>query len=198
MVSAILLGAGQSKRMGVDKLSLPWRKKTILEVCLRVLLRSEAGEVVVVVNEAIRDLLAHWEDERLKVVVNSQFRKGMSTSIVRGLHALSAQSKGILIALGDQPGLRTSTINALIHAFVPKGRAILVPTYRGRRGNPVIFDRSYEKELLALRGDVGARSLLERYSDRISKVRTKSEAVLKDIDLWEDYVSRAESKRAHR
>ncbi len=103
MVSAILLGAGQSKRMGVDKLSLPWRKKTIFQVCLGVLLRSDVHEVIAVVNERVRKLVAEWEDEKLKVVVNPDFRKGMSTSIQRGLKALSPESEGILFALGDQP-----------------------------------------------------------------------------------------------
>jgi molybdenum cofactor cytidylyltransferase len=188
MISAILLGAGQSKRMGVNKLSLPWRKKTIFQVCLGSLLRSDAAEVVVVVNERVRKLVVQRGDEKLKVVVNPDFKRGMSTSIRRGLQALTPESEGILIALGDQPYLRTRTIDALIHAFVPKRGAIVIPTYAGRRGNPVIFDRSYEKELLGLRGDVGARSLLERYPDRILTVRTKSEGVVKDIDLWEDYV----------
>ncbi len=93
--------------------------------------------------------------------------------------------------------IRTRTIDALIHAFVPKRGAIVVPIYGGKRGNPVIFDRSFKKELLGLRGDVGARSLLERYSGRIIKVRTRSEAVVKDIDLWEEYARSGEGGRSN-
>jgi molybdenum cofactor cytidylyltransferase len=187
MISAILLGAGQSKRMGTNKLSLPWGEKTILQACLDSLLGSEAGEVIVVVNKGIQKLITD-QNEKLKVVANPHFRKGMSTSIRRGLKLLRPGSRGILIALADQPDVRTRTINALIRAFVPKKGAIVVPTWQGRRGNPVIFDRSYEKELSKLRGDVGAKSILDRYPDRVIRVRTHSEAVVRDIDLWEEYV----------
>lgn len=189
MISAILLGAGESRRMGVNKLSLPWGKRTIFENSLRSLLRSELDEVIVVINKQMKAFVQSLKSPRVRVLINPQYRKGMSTSIRRGLRAVHPKTRGILIALGDQPRLKPSTVNALIHAFNRSRGEIIVPSFRGRRGHPVIFDRSYEDELSKLRGDTGARSVLERHPEKVFKVRTKSEAVVKDIDLWKDYVS---------
>ena len=139
MISAILLGAGKSKRMGVDKLSLPWGKKTVLEHCLETLLRSKVEEVVVVLDlrkKGIKDLFLR---PRVKIVINPYSKKGMSTSIRRGLQAIDPYSQGILIALGDQPFLKTRTINALIRAFSQRKEGIILPSFQGRMGHPVIF-----------------------------------------------------------
>lgn len=186
-ISAILLGAGESKRMGRDKLSLPWGKETVFEHCLRVLLRSNITELVVVLspqNKIVKNLL---QVERVKIVVNPYPERGMSTSIQKGIQAVGPKSQGILIALGDQPLLKTRTINAMIHTFSPGEREIILPSYHGRRGNPVLFDRWYRKELLSLKGDVGGRSILEKYPENLRVFRTKSRGVLLDIDTRRDY-----------
>jgi molybdenum cofactor cytidylyltransferase len=186
-VSAILLGAGESKRMGVNKLFLPWRKKTVIGHCLDALLRSKVKEVVVVLSDRTREVGSPLKGRKVKVVMNPHYRRGMSTSIRRGLQAIDPGSQGILIALGDQPLLQTRTINALIRAFAQRKGSIVIPSYRGRRGHPVLFDRCYERGLLSLRGDVGGKSIIERYPGSVVEVRTKSEAVVKDIDTWKDY-----------
>jgi molybdenum cofactor cytidylyltransferase len=207
-VSAILLGAGESKRMGVDKLSLTWGRKTVLEHCLKTLLQSKVKEVIVVVNDRMKRLVDHAKDqkvhpersfftppskvgfgdaERVKIVNNRYYKRGMSTSVRRGLHAIDPRSHGILIALGDQPLIKTRTINALIHAFVQRKGTIVVPSFRGKQGHPVIFHCRYLKELLKLKGDVGGRSIIERHPGEVRLVRVKSEGVTKDMDTWEDY-----------
>lgn len=187
MISAILLGAGESRRMGVDKLLLPWGRKTVLDRCFETLLRSEVQELVVVLgirNERVKNL---FHGRKIKVVVNPYSNRGMSTSIRRGLQIIRPSCHGILIALGDQPLLKTRTINVLIHAF-EKGKAgIIVPSFQGRRGHPVIFHRRYKKELLDLRGDVGGRSIIERYPEDVRVVPVKSIGVVKDVDTWQDY-----------
>jgi molybdenum cofactor cytidylyltransferase len=196
MISAILLGAGESKRMGLNKLSLPWGKKTILEQCLHSLLQSEVNHVIVVVSGRLKAFFPPLRDHRIKVVMNPRNKQGMSTSIRRGLLALPPKTRGILIALGDQPFLKVRTINGLIHAFARKRGEIIAPVYEGRRGHPVIFDRKYEGELSRLRGDVGAKCILEKYPEKVFQVPTKSKAVVKDIDLWEDYLENRKAQRA--
>ena len=186
-ISAILLGAGQSTRMGDNKLLLPWRKKTVLERCLDTLLRSQVREVIVVLGERTQDLRSRLQGPRVKVVINLQAREGMSTSIRKGLHHVAPDSRGILIALGDQPLIQTRTVDALIRAFTRKKGRMIVPSYRGRQGNPVLFDRQYEKELLRLRRDVGGRSILQKYPRDVFKVRIRSDSVIKDMDTWEQY-----------
>jgi molybdenum cofactor cytidylyltransferase len=186
-ISAVLLGAGGSKRMGIDKLSLPWGRKTILEHCFETLWRSKVEEVTIVLgvrNKRIKNL---FKGPRVKIIVNPHSEKGMSTSIRKGLRTIHSDSHGILIALGDQPFLKTRTINALIHAFNQGEKGIIVPSFRGRMGHPVIFHRKYKRELLNLKGDVGGKSILERHPQDVRRVSIKSEGVVKDIDKWQDY-----------
>jgi molybdenum cofactor cytidylyltransferase len=187
MISAILLGAGKSKRMGFDKLSLLWGKKTVFERCLETLSRSRVQELVIVLslrNKGLRNLL---RGKNIKIVTNPHPGGGMSTSIRRGLQAIHPRSDGILIALGDQPFLKTRTINVLIRTFAQGKGRIIVPSFRGRRGHPVIFHKRYRKELLNLKGDVGGKSVLERYPKNVIIVPVKSEGVVKDINTWQDY-----------
>jgi molybdenum cofactor cytidylyltransferase len=214
-VSAILLGAGESKRMGVDKLSLPWGRKTVLEHCLKTLLQSKVKEVIVVLNGRMKWVVEHPRDQkvnpkgrffnppskagfgdagRVKVVNNPYYRRGMSTSVRRGLQAIDPRSRGILIALGDQPLIKTRTINALIRAFVQRRGTIVVPSFWGNQGHPVIFHCRYQKELLKLKGDVGGRSIIEKHPEEVRLVRVRSEGVTKDMDTWKDY-ERAKGER---
>jgi molybdenum cofactor cytidylyltransferase len=190
MVSAVLLGAGESKRMGRNKLSLPWGRKTVLGHSLRTLLQSDVREVIVVLWY-LNDSLGWTENQRrgqtIKVVKNPYYKRGMSTSIRRGLQAIDPRAQGILIALGDQPLIKARTINALIHAFVRRSGTIVVPSFRGKKGHPVIFDRRYFHELLKLKGDAGGRSIVERHPEEVGLVRVRSEGVTKDIDTWKDY-----------
>ena len=190
-VSAILLGAGESKRMGVNKLRLPWGRTTVFEHCLNTLLRSDVHEVVVVLGSKTADLRDSLQKTGARVVINPFYKGGISTSIRKGIRVVDPASEGILIALGDQPFLKAATINVLVRAFARafavRDRSIIVPSFRGKRGHPVIFHRTFAKELLRLKGDVGARSILERHPGDVGSVRVRSEGVLKDIDTKEDY-----------
>ncbi len=192
-ISAVLLGAGRSKRMGLNKLSLPWRGKTLFERCFNTLLRSNVKKVVVVLNDRMRKESEYFHNPKVEVVINPYYKKGMSTSIRRGIRVLNSKSDGILIALGDQPFLKTRTINAIIKAFRREKGKIIVPTFKGRRGHPVIFHRRYEKELLRLKGDVGGKTIMEKHPNDVRPIPVKSEGVIKDIDTWRVY--RKELKR---
>jgi molybdenum cofactor cytidylyltransferase len=173
--------------MGVDKLSLPWGRKTVLEHCFKILLRSNVEELVIVLsirNKGIKNL---FQGKKVKIVTNPYSKKGMSHSIRRGLQAIDPNSHGILIALGDQPFLKTRTINVLIRTFDQGRGGIIIPSFQGERGHPIIFDRKYKKELLDLKGDVGGRSIIERHPEDLRVVSIKSEGVVKDVDTWQDY-----------
>ena len=197
-ISAILLGAGESKRMGRDKLSLPWGKQTMLEHCLRILLRSEVQEVILVISNLAQRKQNRCDHPKTKVVLNPRYREGMSTSIRKGLHVLNPRSEGILIALGDQPRLKTRTINRLIHAFALGKGKIVIPSFQKKMGHPVIFHRQYEGELKSLRGDVGGRSIIERHPQEVIKVRVRSEGVIRDIDTRKDYGRELKRRRTGR
>ena len=197
-ISAILLGAGESKRMGKDKLSLPWGRRTLLEHCLSTLLKSEVSEVIVVLNHPIPQLTNRREAAKIKVVLNPRYREGMSTSIRKGLQVLDHRSRGFLIALADQPRLKTRTINRLIHAFALGKGKIVIPSFQKKMGHPVIFHRQYERELKRLKGDVGGRSIIERHPQEVMKVRVRSEGVIRDIDTRKDYGREFKRRRTGR
>jgi len=187
MISAILLGAGESKRMGFDKLSLPWGKKTVLERCFQTLLRSKVQEVVIVRGLRNKAIGHPLHGKKIKIVMNPHPGGGMSTSIRKGLRAIRPGSDGILIALGDQPFLKTRTINALIRVFDRRKERIIVPCFQGKMGHPVIFHKAYRKELMNLKGDVGGRSIIERHREDVRVVRVRSIGVVQDVDTWQDY-----------
>jgi molybdenum cofactor cytidylyltransferase len=195
IISAILLGAGESKRMGVDKLSLPWRGKTVLQHCFETLFQSEVQEIVVVLGIRNKGVKNRFHGGKTKVVVNPYSKRGMSTSIRKGLRAIQPRSTGILIALGDQPFLKTRTINALVRTFDRREEGIIIPSFQDRMGHPVIFHKRYRKELLNLRGDVGGRTVVERHPEDVKVVPIKSEGVVKDVDTWQDYVKEFRKKR---
>jgi len=193
MISAILLGAGESKRMKVNKLSLPWGRETVFEHCFNTLLRSRVKEVVVVLNKQNEGMKGQFEKrsasttKKVKVTFNPYYKRGMSTSIHEGLHVMDPRSDGILISLGDQPFLKTRTIDVLLRAFHQGKGKILVPSFRGMKGHPVIFHRKYEKELLKLRGDTGGKPILLKHSKQIKTIPVRSVGVIKDIDTREEY-----------
>lgn len=187
MISAILLGAGESKRMGADKLILPLGTKTVLECSLDTLMRSKVDEIILVVRSEPAFWARFSGEHRVKLVRNPYYRKGMSSSIRCGVRALDARTKGILIALGDQPFLKAATINALIRKFSPGEGMIVIPRYGGKRGHPVLFDQCYLKDLLQLKGDQGGRSIIDRYPEKIVPLRSRSAGVIKDLDTWKDY-----------
>jgi molybdenum cofactor cytidylyltransferase len=193
MVSGILLAAGESKRMGRNKLLLAWGKGTLFDRCLHVLLRSDLDEVVAVLNPESLDLrnrierLPRVSKRKVRIILNPCFQQGMSSSIRVGIRHIHPESDGALFALGDQPLLRAGTINALIRAFDGGRNKIAVPFYKGRRGNPVLIGRTYFKELMQTRGDSGGRLILEHHPDQVIRYRTQSRAVLVDIDTWEEY-----------
>ena len=193
MISSILLGAGESKRMKVNKLSLPWGRETIFEHCFNVLLRSKSQEIIVVLNPQNERMKRQFEEmsasttKKVKVTFNRHYKRGMSTSIRKGLQVLDPRSEGILISLGDQPFVKTSTINVLLRAFNQGKGEIVIPSFRGIKGHPVIFHRKYEKELLKLRGDTGGKPILLKYAKYTKTVPVRSEGVVKDIDTREAY-----------
>jgi len=186
-ISAVLLGAGESKRMGVDKLSLPWGRKTMLEHCFGTLLRSEVHELVVVLSTRNKGVGNLFRGRKVRIVINPLSKMGMSASIRRGLREIHPRCHGILIALGDQPLLKTRTINALIRTFDQGSGGIVIPSFRGTRGHPVIFHRRFKKELLHLKGDVGGRSIIESHPEDIRLVPVRSIGVIKDVDTWPAY-----------
>jgi len=186
-ISGIVLAAGESKRMGVAKQLLPFGKTTLLERVVDNALGSNLDEVIVVLGYRAEEIAPRIGQRPVKIAINPDFRQGMSSSLKCGLAQVSPQAEAIMILLGDQPFVGKGLINLLMEAYPESNRGIIVPVYRGRRGNPVIFDIKYRGELLGLRGDVGGKGVVENHPEDLLEVEVKSAGIIADVDQERDY-----------
>jgi len=189
LISAIILAAGESRRMGKPKQLMPLGKTTILERTVDNFLNSEVYDVIVVVGYRAGEVASLIANRPVAVAVNSAYREGMSTSIVAGLGLISDKAQGVMIALADQPFVDSQTINRLIEAFGVYDKGIVMPTYQGRKGHPVIFSIKYKEELLALKGDIGGRQIIDQHPDDVLEVVVNCEGICIDIDSVDSYNS---------
>lgn len=187
-VCGVVLAAGLSKRMGCEKLALPFRGKTVLEHTIEQALAGGLREVIVVVRPD-----SPWSGKLaarpgVRVVVNPCFREGIATSLRAGLMAAAAGNQAVLFILGDQPLVSPAVYRALVAAYRNSPVAVVHPAYRGRRGNPVLFDRRTWSYLFQLQGDSGGRQIFPRLNPAdINAIELDDPAVCMDLDCPEDY-----------
>ena len=183
-VAAIVLAAGCSHRMGPDnKLLAEVDGAPMLARVIREALASSASAVYVVTGfESVR-VEAALRGYPVHLVHNPCYTEGISTSISAGLTALSDETGGALICLGDMPAVSAGILDRIIEAFDPQQDiAVCVPTYRGRRGNPVLWSRGLFKRIRGIRGDAGARCLIDEHADGVREVPIDDAAILLDVD----------------
>ena len=161
-VSAVILAAGTSTRMGRAKQLLPLGGTTVLARTIENVRSAGLVEIVLVLGasaEAIRRQLPQSLLEGLKVVVNQAYAQGMASSLREGLSALDPQTGAALIILGDQPFIRPQTLHQIMAGYQRSGAQIVIPSHQGKRGNPVLLGRSVFPEVMALEGDTGCRAI---------------------------------------
>ncbi len=190
LVSAILLAAGKSERMGENKLLLPFGGRTVIQRTLDSLLASRVGEVIVVLGNKAQEINASIGNRRALSVLNPNFAKGMSTSLVIGLGMVNQQARFIIVALGDQPLITTKVYNQLIETALNSEKGIILPVCKGERGNPIIISTKYRAELLAQTGDIGGRELLKSHPEDVLEVPVECEGVVININTKEEYEKR--------
>jgi molybdenum cofactor cytidylyltransferase len=186
-IGALLLAAGQSRRMGgPNKLLAEVDGAPMAAHVARRLLASRARPIVAVLGnqaEAVDAALGKLPIERVR---NPEFADGLSTSLKRGIAALPSDLDGVLVCLGDMPLISGRHLDRLIAAFNPlEGRAIIVPTRRAKRGNPVLWSKRFFPEMAELAGDVGAKHLIGEHAELVAEVEMDDDAVLVDIDTPE-------------
>ncbi|MFC1943246.1 molybdenum cofactor cytidylyltransferase [Chloroflexota bacterium] len=190
MISAIVLAAGRSQRMGVPKLGLKLGGKSLIEHVIDNALASKVSEVILVLGPETAHLQPSLKGlSRVKVVENQQPEQGQSTSLRLGLQCISRWAQATLILMGDQPLVTPDIIDALINKYSQSRGPIVAPLYGGQRGSPVLFDRSLLGELMAVEGDKGGREIVEKYKDSVVPVSFAEPLVGGDVDTWEDYMT---------
>jgi molybdenum cofactor cytidylyltransferase len=181
---AVVLAAGLSSRMApVNKLLMSLGDRPIIWHVVQTALDADLDPVTVVSGhdrEAVRAVLAGLP---ARIVGNDDYKEGLASSIRAGVAAIATDVEAALFLLGDMPLITPRHLRPLLAAFVPaKGRSICIPTYRTRRGNPVLWSTQHFPHLLKLSGDQGARVLFRDLADQILEVDMPDDAVLVDID----------------
>lgn len=186
-VAALILAAGASVRAGsINKLLVEIDGVPMVARVADAVLTAPVRPVVAVVGHQAREVRAALDGRALTVVENPDHAAGLSTSLKRGLTSLPAEVEGVVVCLGDMPGVSATDIARLVAAFDPaEGRAICVPTHQGKRGNPVLWARRFFPEMLTLSGDVGARHLIGAYAEHVCEVDMGGDGVVVDIDTVE-------------
>lgn len=186
-VSAIVLAAGRSLRMGRFKPLLPFGETTIIGSCIDNLLAVGVDELIVVVGHRASELQDHLKDLPLKFAVNPDPDSQMSVSIARGLEKVSASTGAIIITPADHPAISADVTRAIINQW-RAGELLVVPEYQGRGGHPVLLDSRFRTELLAFNAEGGLRSFFVTHKNQVSRVPVESSYIARDLDTWDDYL----------
>jgi molybdenum cofactor cytidylyltransferase len=173
--------------MGVAKQLLPFRGTTILECVVNNALASSLKRIIVVLGHQAEAIAAKLKNSDVTVVNNAVYRLGQSTSLKAGLQKLAADAEAVLFLLGDQPLVTPAIIDVILSAYHDSGSPIVLPSFAGRRGNPVLFSRETFSRIEALSDDCGARPLFAEYAARLLTVPVDEPAIHFDIDTPEDY-----------
>ena len=187
-VAAILLAAGQSRRMGAFKPLLPFGETTVIGSCIANLREAGVDDVVVVVGhrgKEIRELLRHAD---VQFATNPDPDTEMSASIACGASEISRAARAIVITPADHPAFDAETIRAIIARW-KSGARLVQPEYRGRGGHPILIDADYLKDLLHLDPDRGLRGFFIDHADEVVRLPVQSPYIARDIDTWEDYLA---------
>lgn len=190
MTAGLLLAAGRGARMGgVPKVLRSWEGKALVRWAAEALLVAGLAPVIVVVAAEQQEPICHeLRGLGVTLVVNPRAQEGMGSSLAKGVAALGAEVGAVAVALADMPRVRGETVAALHRAFLSAGRGIVVPVFRGQRGHPVLFDLArYRAELLALRGEEGARALLCAHAGAVLVVTVDDPGVVVDVDTEDEW-----------
>ena len=184
---AVILAAGESKRMGLPKMLLTFSGRTMIEKVITNVSESKIDKIIVVLG-AYRDALVELISKLpVKYCYNDNYKKGMLSSVQCGFRNLSSVCRAVLVFQGDQPLITSNAINEVIEAYLSSGKGIVIPVYKGRRGHPLLIDIKYRDEIEKLNPDKGLRSLACMFSDDVLEVDTNESGILTDFDTYEQY-----------
>ncbi len=188
MLSAILLAAGESRRMGSPKALLHYQGQTFIERICLAFLTAGVDELIVVLGaraeEIARALPVH---PALRTVVNSRYAQGQLSSLMVGIGALSPESEAAVVNLVDHPMVSRETIKAVLDSFRAAPLPIVIASYQGKRGHPVLFASQVYGEILAAPLDQGAKVVVRKDPARVREIALDDPGILADIDTPEDY-----------
>ena len=185
------MAAGESIRFGKPKQLLRLGNKYLIQWVLDAALGSRLKQIILVLGHEHQKILQALGNDaqhpHLQVVINHQYKQGQSVSLQTGLLKIQDLFPSIMFLLGDQPMLKTATIDFLLDRFWSSDKDICVPVHDGKRGNPTIFSQEFYSQLLKIKGDRGGRTIIEGYPDRVLEVEIDDRECFFDIDTQKDF-----------
>jgi probable selenium-dependent hydroxylase accessory protein YqeC/molybdenum cofactor cytidylyltransferase len=186
IVTAVIMASGFSRRMKRDKLMLSVEGVPCVERVIKSVCQSDADEIILVYqSHAVRNI---GEKYGVKTIYNEYAHLGQSQAVKLGVIESNEKTKGFIFLTGDQPFVNKEVINKVVDCFKRGSYDILIPTFDGKRGNPVIFSSKLKEELLKLEGDIGGRAVIEKYSSRVKFISIEDKKSGLDMDTMEDYL----------
>ena len=190
MISAIVLAAGQSIRMGDDnKLVKKYKNRYLINHILNTLIKSKIEKIIVVLGfekSRVRKIII--KNKKINFVFNKNYKSGMSSSIKAGLKRISERSIGFLIVQADMPLISKKIINSLCYAIENNNKEIVAPIYKRNIGNPIGFKSSMIKILNKTKGDSGAKKMIKRNKKKLSLIKVNSKSIFKDFNTQRDFL----------
>jgi molybdenum cofactor cytidylyltransferase len=192
---AIILAAGESKRMNFPKMLLPVNDMTMIEKVIENVKGSEVFNTLVVLGSYRDEILGIIRNLPVVHCYNENYKEGMLSSVRCGIRNLPGRFKAVLIFAGDQPLIEPDVINRVIRAYRKTGKGIVIPVFKSRRGHPLLLDSKYRNDVEELDPHLGLRSIAEKYPEDVLEVPVNSAGILKDIDTKEDYLNEINKKK---
>ena len=191
MIKAILLAAGQSKRMkSENKLIKLYKNKPLINYSLNVLKKSKVNKIIIVLGHQHKELKKIIKrNKKIIFTYNKNYKRGMASSIKTGLKKISKNDKGFIVAQSDMPFVKQSDINKICRSINSKKFLVHALKYKTRVGNPIGFDSSLIKKFKNIKGQFGAKFMVKRLKNRTNFIKTKSIKSFKDFDKASDFRS---------
>jgi molybdenum cofactor cytidylyltransferase len=185
---AIILAAGESKRMGFPKMLLPFNGITMLEHVIGNIKSSDIENILVVLGAEKETLTELLSKTSVKYCFNDNYKEGMLSSVKCGFRNLPSDFKAVLVFQGDQPFIFPKVVNSVIDGYRSSGKGIVVPVYKRKRGHPLLVDEKYRNEIEMLDNHEGLRSLSYMFSEDVLEVETDDPGILRDFDTYDEYI----------
>ena len=189
MIKAILLAAGQSKRIkSENKLIKRFKNKPLITHSLQALYKSKIDKIIIVLGYQHKEVKKVIKSNKKNIfVLNKKFRLGISSSINIGLKKVSKKDKGFIIVQSDMPFIKTSDINKIYNSISKKRHLVHALKFKNKIGNPIGFDSSVLTKFKRMKGDVGAKFMVKRLNNNTNFIKVLSKKVFKDLDLKKDF-----------
>jgi len=184
---AIILAAGESKRMGSPKMLLPFMGITMIENVIANVSGSKVDNIMVVLGADRDSIVKLIRTKAVNYCYNENYKDGMLSSVMCGFRNIPIDHSAVLVFQGDQPLITPKAINSVIEVYLSSGKGIVIPVYKCKRGHPILIDRKYRDEIQKLNPAEGLRSLALKYSDDVLEVNTDIAGILRDFDTYDEY-----------